>query len=307
MARTGERAVTPIRRTHEPAGPVDMKATLAPMVMGRNDPTTCFAADGFWRTVLHATGTATIHIHPVDRHFELTGWGEGAEAVLDLVPDWLGAADDGHFVCEHPGINELVRRNPGVRIGRTLDVMPALYTAICAQKVTGAEAKRAWNLIVAQWGDPAPGPADLRVLPPADRLANLGYYELHTVGLEKRRGDVIRRVAAAATRLERIIDLTVLEAHERLQYFTGVGPWTSNEVTAVALGDADAVSVGDFHLKNDVAWALAGRPRGTDAEMLELLEPFRGNRGRVLRLLAVGGVRAPRRGPRLEPRDIRHH
>ena len=64
----------------------------------------------------------------------------------------------------------------------------------------------------------------------------------------------------------------------------GIGPWTAAEVGVRALGDADAVSVGDFHLPNLVAFALAGEPRGTDARMLELLEPYRGQRARVVRL-----------------------
>ena len=72
----------------------------------------------------------------------------------------------------------------------------------------------------------------------------------------------------------------------------------------VALGDADAVSVGDYHLPNVVAWALAGEPRGDDARMLELLEPYRGHRGRVMRLLLAGGVGPPRRGPRLQLRHL---
>jgi 3-methyladenine DNA glycosylase/8-oxoguanine DNA glycosylase len=75
-------------------------------------------------------------------------------------------------------------------------------------------------------------------------------------------------------------------------------------VAAVALGDPDAVSVGDYHLPHLVAWALAGKPRGDDALMLELLEPFRGNRGRVLRLLELGGHHAPRFGPRRPLRSI---
>ncbi len=53
-----------------------------------------------------------------------------------------------------------------------------------------------------------------------------------------------------------------------------------------------------------VAWALAGEARGTDERMLELLEPYRGQRGRVLRLLELAGVRAPRYGPRMAPRRI---
>ncbi len=38
--------------------------------------------------------------------------------------------------------------------------------------------------------------------------------------------------------------------------------------------------------------------------MLELLEPYHGHRGRVLRLLAAGGHRAPRFGPRTTVRSI---
>jgi 3-methyladenine DNA glycosylase/8-oxoguanine DNA glycosylase len=71
-----------------------------------------------------------------------------------------------------------------------------------------------------------------------------------------------------------------------------------------ALGDTDAVSVGDFHLPHLVAWTLAGEPRGDDARMLELLEPYRGQRGRVVRLLEASGLAAPRFGPRMAPRSI---
>ena len=72
----------------------------------------------------------------------------------------------------------------------------------------------------------------------------------------------------------------------------------------LGLGDPDAVSVGDFHLPNLVSWALAGEPRGTDERMLELLEPYRGQRGRVQRLLEAGGITAPRFGPRRPLRSI---
>ena len=72
----------------------------------------------------------------------------------------------------------------------------------------------------------------------------------------------------------------------------------------MALGDADAVSVGDFHLPNVVCWALAHEPRGTDERMLELLEPYRGHRGRVQALLEAGNVAAPAFGPRMEVRSI---
>jgi 3-methyladenine DNA glycosylase/8-oxoguanine DNA glycosylase len=75
-------------------------------------------------------------------------------------------------------------------------------------------------------------------------------------------------------------------------------------VTLRALGDPDAVSVGDFHLPNVVAYALAGEPRANDGRMLELLEPWRGHRARVVRLLEASGIEPPRYGPRLSSRDI---
>ena len=72
----------------------------------------------------------------------------------------------------------------------------------------------------------------------------------------------------------------------------------------VALGDADAVSVGDFHLKHLVAYALAGEPRATDERMLELLEPYRGHRARAVMLLERAGIGAPRFGPKVETPEI---
>ena len=86
--------------------------------------------------------------------------------------------------------------------------------------------------------------------------------------------------------------------------FPGIGQWTAAEVARTALGDKDAVSVGDYHLPSLVAWALAGERRADDARMLELLEPYRGQRARVIRLLEVSGVGPPRRGPRMTPRSI---
>ena len=39
--------------------------------------------------------------------------------------------------------------------------------------------------------------------------------------------------------------------------------------------------------------------------MLELLEPYRGHRYRVLRLIELSGLAPPRRGPRYAGRDYR--
>ena len=81
-------------------------------------------------------------------------------------------------------------------------------------------------------------------------------------------------------------------AYRALRAFPGIGPWTAAEVGIRAFGDPDAVSVGDFHLPSVVTWALAGERRGTDERMLELLEPYRGQRGRVVPPAGARGIGA---------------
>jgi 3-methyladenine DNA glycosylase/8-oxoguanine DNA glycosylase len=98
--------------------------------------------------------------------------------------------------------------------------------------------------------------------------------------------------------------MPLADAYARLRALPLVGPWTAAEVGLRALGDADAVSVGDFHLAHAVCWALAGEPRGTDERMLELLAPYASHRARVIRLIEAAGIHAPRRGPRMAPRSI---
>ncbi|MEP7106121.1 MAG: hypothetical protein ABI838_09775, partial [Chloroflexota bacterium] len=137
-------------------------------------------------------------------------------------------------------------------------------------------------------------------VPPAPAvIAGTPYEVFHGFGMERRRAEVLRRAASYARRLEECAEMEPVAASARLRALPGIGPWTAAEVVGVALGDPDAVAVGDYHHKNMVAYALAGEPRGTDERMLELLEPYRGHRGRVLRLLLEGGIAAPRRGPRL--------
>ena len=232
-------------------------------------------------------------------------WGPGADRALDGVPGLIGLDDvrDG-FAPADRLLAELDRRMPGLRIGRTGAVLEALIPAILEQKVTGIEARRAYRGIIARWGEPAPGPFGLRLLPRPEVLARLPYHAFHSLGLERRRADLVRIVAARAARFEEIVDLPLPDAYRRLTVLPGLGPWTAAEVALRALGDADAVSVGDFHVPNVVAFALAGEPRATDARMLELLEPYRGQRGRVIRLLEASGIRPPARGPRMALRSI---
>jgi 3-methyladenine DNA glycosylase/8-oxoguanine DNA glycosylase len=141
-------------------------------------------------------------------------------------------------------------------------------------------------------------------MPPGDRIAALPYFDLHPFGVERRRADLVRKVAARERSVEALMRLPPADASARLQTIPGLGPWTAAEATRVAFGDPDAVSLGDAHIPDMVSWALTGEARADDARMLEILEPYRGQRERVVALIEAAGIRPPRFGPRFSPRRI---
>ncbi len=291
------------------AGPVDLRLTLSVLRHGGGDPTIRIGPADVWRATRTAAGLATVRLRAIDRGsgptVEAQAWGPGADAALAAVPALVGEGDPWQdFRPSHPVVERLRRRNPGLRLPRTGAVFEALLPAILEQKVTGLEAKRAYRGIVARYGEVAPGPAGpagMRVPPAPEVLAALPYHALHRFGVERRRADTVRRAAARAARLEQACDLAPSAAARRLMALAGVGAWTAAEVARVAFGDPDAVSVGDYHLPHQVAWALAGERRADDDRMLELLAPFAGHRGRVCRLVELARLGPPRRGPRLPP------
>ena len=294
------------RRALELRGPLDLVSTLAPLVHGRADRTIRLAPTEAWIALRTEAGSATLRITlEGPRRATAVAWGEGAAAALDRSAALIGELDEPErLVAHHPLIRRLQRTHDGLRLPRVGSVLHALVPAILEQKVTGTEAFRAYAALQRAVCEPAPGPASVGLLLPPDprRLAALPYHAYHPFGVVRRRADVIRRAASVAAWLEAARGPE--EAGQRLRSLPGIGPWTSAEVLRSVFGDPDAVSVGDFHIPNSVAWALAGEPRADDARMLELLEPYHGQRGRVQRLLEVARITAPRRGPRMAPRRI---
>jgi 3-methyladenine DNA glycosylase/8-oxoguanine DNA glycosylase len=284
---------------------LDLGLTLGPHLRGTADPAMRLFPGRAIRATRTPDGPATIELSLRGDRLHVEAWGPGADRAIDAAPALAGVDDErSGFAPATRLLADLDRRMPGLRIGRTGAVLEALIPAILEQKVTGAEARRAYRGIIDRWGEPAPGPFGLRLLPPPDTLARLPYEAFHPLGLERRRADLIRTVALRAARFEEIVDLPLPDAYRRLTALPGLGPWTAAEVALRALGDPDAVSVGDYHLPNMVAFAFTGERQGTDARMLELLEPYRGQRGRVIRLLEASGIRPPARGPRMATRSI---
>jgi 3-methyladenine DNA glycosylase/8-oxoguanine DNA glycosylase len=292
----------------EPDWPLDVQRVLSRDRRGVGDPTLRFAEDGVWRTTTTPDGPATVRLTGTATRLRVQAWGPGALWAGRTAPRWLGADDrpEGFDAAAHPLVARLHRCSPWLRLGSTGRVWDALVPAVLEQKVTVIEAHRTWRELLRLAGEPAPGPAPdgMRVVPSAERVLAVTDWQWHRCGLDGARRRALRAVATVASRLEvaETCDSTTLQ--RRMRTVPGVGVWTAAEVVQRALGCPDTVSYGDYHLKNLVGWSLAGR-RTDDDGMMELLEPWRGHRQRVVRLLRVGGSMPPRRGPRTAPTNHR--
>jgi 3-methyladenine DNA glycosylase/8-oxoguanine DNA glycosylase len=284
---------------------LDLDLTLGILQRGPSDPTIRFEANSVWRAARTPRGPGTLRVDHGGSSVTAQAWGPGASWLVDQVPSLLGFDDQPEsFKPPSRLLWDLHRHHPGLRLGRTGLVFEALLPTILEQKVPSVEAYASYARLVHALGEAAPGNLGLMLPPSPKCLVGTPYWAVHRFGIERRRFAAIQLAASRAARLESTITLEPAEARSRLMTLPGIGPWSAAEVSAVAYGDRDVVSLGDYHLPHQVAWALGGEVRGTEARMLELLEPYRGHRARVIRLLTLGGIQAPRFGPRMRLRRI---
>ena len=273
---------------------------LGPLRNGRFDPTTRLVPGRFVRATLTPDGPGTIEVQWAGEALRATAWGPGASWWYQQVESLVGLRDEPHhFTNAHPAIMAAQRNHPGLRFGASGTLYHELLPTILAQRITVGEAVRQWQLLCERLGEPAPGPFPGLLLPPTpQRLGSMPSWWFHPLGIERKRAEPLIEVARHAHHLWAWAAAGSITAAQQMARIRGIGEWTIGLVLASALGEPDAIAVGDFHLKNTVAWALAGEARATDERMLELLEPYRPHRGRVTRLLALDGHGAPKFGPR---------
>lgn len=293
------------RRRVRLAGDVDPLLTLGPLWQGPGDPSLRIEGDVVLRATRTPAGAAAVRLQHAADGLNADAWGPGAADALAALPALLGEQDDPtRLRPRHRSVEQLARRFAGLRMARTGNVFEVLLPAIIAQKVSSHEARRSYRQLLRRFGEPAPGLPGLTLPPAPEHISNLPYHAFHSLGIERRRAETVRTAAAAAADLERALPGGADELRRRLLALPGVGAWTAAETIRLALGDPDALSVGDYNLPHVVSWALAGERRSTDERMLDLLEPYRGQRARVVLLLTLGGLYPPRRGPRLAARSI---
>ncbi|MEC3914227.1 DNA-3-methyladenine glycosylase family protein [Nocardia sp. CDC160] len=283
--------------------PFDLAATISPLRRGFGDPCHRQTPDGsHWHASRMPSGEVTYRLRQSERDaVEARAWGPGAEEFLERLPTMLCLDEDlSDFAPEHPKVAEAHRRNPGLRMLRTGLVWEALVPAVLEQKVHTKTAHDSWRKLVWRYGTPAPGPAPrgLRVMPDAETWRHIPSWVYHRANVGPQRSKTIVLASRIASKLEEAAALSHADAAQRLRTVPGIGVWTAAEIAQRAFGDADALSVGDFHLSSIVGWTLLDRPIDDD-EMVECLEPLRPHRYRAVRLLGLAGfARKPKFGPR---------
>lgn len=292
-----------MRRSITTTVPVDLRLTLGPLAHGKRAHVVENGA--VWRSTRTPVGPVSLHVTGGGYQVHAEAWGPGGGWALEHLGE-LVAADDTAAGFDPDGlVGRLWARMPGMRFGRTRSVFEPVLNAIIGQRVPVKAANQSYRMLLRRYGEPAPGPRPLWLQPTPAVLASMTYEQFHPLGIERKRADTIRRAAHRASRLEEAAAMKPADAMSRLTAFPGIGVWTASQTVQSALGDPDAVVVGDYKLPNVVAWSLAGEPRGDDDRMLELLEPYRGHRARVVRLLKAGGESPPKYGPRLEVMPIK--
>ena len=300
------RSTTALRRVWRTDREIHLRAQLGVFRRGAGDPTMRWGADrSMTRAAQTPQGVGTLRLvcRPSGSEVEAQAWGPGAPWLLDSVPALLGDGDDpSGFAPVHDLVADAWRRFSFWRVPRSGLLFDALAPAVIEQKVTGQEAFSGYRTLVRRFGRPAPGPVEGLLAPPtAAGWAAIPSWAWLQASVDGARSRPVVRAAGVAGRLEEAVGLGVGEAHRRMRALPGIGVWTAAEVAQRALGDADAVSFGDYHVAKDIGWALTGAPVDDDG-LAELLEPYAGHRYRVQHLLGLAGQRRPRRGPRMAPR-----
>ncbi|KAB1642551.1 DNA-3-methyladenine glycosylase family protein [Gulosibacter chungangensis] len=303
-----------LERVWTPPHPTDLGATVSSLQHGAYDPTFQWLTPGQDALITRRFNgrPATLQLTQLSGDsIRAHAWGPGAEIALDRAPDICGATDDdSRFEPLLPELESEHRHRRGMRIPRTGEVFAELVPVVLEQKVLVVQAVASYRRLVMRFGEQAPGPlpadlaARMRVAPDAATWRRIPSWAWHRAGVDPSRSRTVVQLAERAAAIDRLTRFDAADARARLESLPGVGAWTSAEVAQRALGDADAVSVGDFHLRKHVGHALEGRDF-TDEEMLVALEPWRGHRFRALRLILATGPRRDRRGPRLEKIDYR--
>lgn len=255
----------------------DVHLSLQFLRVGNYDPTSRLSPGCFEKAFWTPEGACTLRIFQ-DR-IEAVGPGaEWCDSHCRLV--FLDGPPPENM--PHRVVREAARDMAGLRMLAVPWISDVVAGLIFQQRVTWQEATRAYRQVVERWGEVAPC-GTLRMPLARQQWRSLTTAHLQSFGLDEKRATTLMRAADLSSRLDGLYFKDLAQARQFLTKIPGIGPWTREMLMGFGLGDADAVPTGDVHLPYVVSEALSGRAQGSDELMVELLEPYRGHRFRVIR------------------------
>lgn len=272
--------------------------TFSLLALGTRDPSLQIIDRRGWQAlrwvngelcrVVVGYGSSTLAVQ-VDGATALQVGQEHARALLGL------ADQDGWKVTIGDPLYPYIRATPGLRLPRAFWLYEGAMNVVLSQRVSGSEAASNWRRLCRRFGEQREG---LFSAPSPARMRTLSMAEMASCGIEAKRASALKQLAERLDRLPEA-HLSGADVERLVAGCRRVGPWSRALLRGQVWGDPDAVPLGDYGLPGLVCSALAGEREGTDRRMLELLEPYRGQRFRVIRYLWAAGGPRERRAPRL--------
>lgn len=266
---------------------IDPKLVLGPLAMLRADPTVRIGRGEAIRATWTPEGPGSLVLRWGDAPGRVTVgcYGDGAHWLRDRAPRLIGVQDDvTSFAPEAGVVRRLWARFSGDRVGATATVWHDLIWIVVQQRVHRLDAADQWRRLVRALGEPSAEHEGLYTPPAPERLARSTPWSLRALGIDARRAATLIECARVADRLQRLSEMPLAEVERPLRSIPGVGAWTTNCLSGLTWGEPDTVITGDSGIPSLIAETLAGERRADDARMIELLEPYRPHRYRVLRL-----------------------
>lgn len=158
---------------------------------------------------------------------------------------------DAHL-CDDALLEPRVRAAPGLRVPGAWDGFETAVGAILGQQVSVARATRLAGILMDRYGAGAfPSPAALAAANPAE------------IGMPGRRGEAIRRLAAAvdsrSLQLDECADSEMLQ--DRLRALPGIGAWTASYIALRVARDPNAFPESDWGVLKALGTTAAGARR----------------------------------------------
>jgi 3-methyladenine DNA glycosylase/8-oxoguanine DNA glycosylase len=267
----------------------DIASSMALQQFGDNDPTALKSPRAFQKVFV--SNKDCLQLHQLTKNHDdsitVSVTGEQSAQALDVWKTKMPINDGlDSFEPKHRILAFLHRTFPHLRIIRVPWLFDCVVTAILQQRISTYLAFDQFRKIAVRW---SPNNALGIACPSAAQFAELAVHDLQAMGIDLQRAQTLLLLARQQQRKPFCNDTTTLaELRERLLSLRGIGPWTTEMILGFGAGDTDAVPLGDLHLPNLVCRMLAGQDSDSEQRMLELLEPYRGQRFRVIRLLWTG-------------------